>query len=49
MGRCSRLLLNPRRGITNDGSLRTDGSALYWADGEKVLRMPFETAASKFT
>jgi hypothetical protein len=30
-------------GITNDGSLRTDGSALYWADGEKVLRMPFET------
>jgi hypothetical protein len=30
-------------GITNDGSLRTDGSALYWADGEKVLRMPFDT------
>jgi hypothetical protein len=30
-------------GITNDGSLRTDGSALYWADGAKVLRMPFET------
>jgi hypothetical protein len=30
-------------GITNDGSLRTDGSALYWADGAKVLRMPFDT------
>ena len=30
-------------GITDDGSLRTDGAALYWADGAKVLRMPFET------
>jgi hypothetical protein len=30
-------------GITNDGSLRTDGAALYWADGDKVLRMPFDT------